>query len=324
MVRRAAWIPLVFAVACAGVSGGAARELSTTTSSQQPVSGWVTYRDEAGRFSVAYPSTWHRATESLTPTLVDPVEILSVGTYDLRPGGARCAQFPDRALDALGPEDALVSIQEERSLGRPEWWSPRPAHFGPEEGRGDDESPGCMSRPKEFFHRWIPFQDRGRGFYAYVAIGNNASAETRRDAWAILDSLEFDSAPVAPTMPDCGVIGPTSDDYSTAMLPDRGPSGTGVVLSGPTLRGEDGRYWPADRVEVWWNTEVPATEVSDAPPTTPGPIVRLAREDVSERCTYSLHFTIPDVPPGRYDVRVFMYHEGGYGFFLGHTFQVTS
>jgi hypothetical protein len=204
-VRRAAWIPLFFAVACAAVGRGAAPELSTPIASYQPESGLVSYRDDSRGFSVAYPSTWHRATESLTPTLVDPVEILSVGTYELRLGGEQCAQFPDRALDELGPEDALVSIQEEPSLGRPGWWSVRPTHFGPDEGRGDDESPGCLSRPKEFFHRWIQFQDRGRGFYAYVAMGNNASAETRKEAWAILDSLEFDPAPDAPAMPDCGV-----------------------------------------------------------------------------------------------------------------------
>jgi streptogramin lyase len=292
-----------------------------TEASPTPPSGWVTYRDDDRGFSVAYPGSWYRATESLTPILVDPVEILSVGTYELRPGGERCAQFPDPALDELGPEDALVSIQEEPSLKRPEWWSPRPAHFGPDDGRGDDESPGCVSQPKEFFHRWIPFQDRGRGLYAFVAIGREASAETRRETWAVLDSLEFDPAPDAPAAPDCGVTNIASGEYSTAMLPDRGPPGTGVVLSGPTVRGEDWRYAPADRVEVWWNTDVPL--VPDQP-ITPGPIVPLATEDVSERCTFSVYFTIPEVPPGRYEVRVFMFDEEGYGDFLGHTFEVTG
>jgi hypothetical protein len=322
-VRGAAWIPALFAVACAAVGRGAAPNPSIPAASPE-VSGWVTYRDDARGFSVAHPSTWHRATESLTPTLVDPMEILSVGTYELRAGGQRCAQFPDRALDELGPEDALVSVQEEAVLGRSDRWAPRPAHFGPDSGTGDDESPGCLSQRKEFFHRWIPFYDRGRGFYAYVAIGNDASAATRGEVWAILDSLEVDPGPDARTSPDCGLISLGRETYGTTMLPKQGPSGTGVVLSGPTLRGEDGRYWPADRVEVWWNTEVPTTEVTGAPPLTPGPIVPLAREDVSERCTFSVFFTVPDVRPGLYEVRVFMYHDGGYGFFLGHDFQVTG
>jgi streptogramin lyase len=295
-----------------------------TEASPTPPSGWVTYRDDDRGFSVAYPGSWHRAIESLTPILVDPVEILSVGTYELRPGGERCAQFPDRALDELGSEDAFVSIQEEPSLERPRWWSPRPAHFGPDDGRGDDESPGCLSQPKEFFHRWIPFQDRGRGFYAFVAIGKNASAQTQRAVWTVLDTLEFDLAPGAPATPDCGVTNIASDEYSTVMVPDRGPPGTGVVLTGPTLRGEDWRYAPADRVEVWWNTDVPTTQVPDQPPITPGPIVLLATEDVSGRCTFSAYFTVPDVPSGRYEVRVFMYDDSGYGDFLGHTFQVTG
>jgi hypothetical protein len=74
---------------------------------------------------------------------------------------------------------------------------------------------------------------------------------------------------------------------------------------------------------VWWNTDVPTTEVPGAPPITPGPIVRLAEEDIGGRCTFSVHFTIPDVAPGRYEVRVFVYSPGGYGDFLGHVFEVT-
>jgi len=325
-VRRATWISLlfaVFAVGCAARGGGVASKPSSPVASPQPASGWVSYRDDDHGFRVAYPVTWHRATESLTPTLVDPVEILSVGTYELRPGGGRCAQFP-RALDELGPKDALVSIQEEPSLGRPGAWPPRPTHFGPEDGTGDDESPGCLSEPKEFFHRWIPFQDRGRGFYAYVAIGREVPAAARREAWAILDSLEVDPALDAPATPDCGIVNVGSEQYSTTIDPGFGRPGTGVVLSGPTLRGEDWRYAPADRVEVWWNTEVPLTEVPDARPLVPGRIVRLAREEISGRCNFSVYFTIPDVPAGQYEVRVFMYHEGGYGFFLGHTFDVTE
>ena len=142
--------------------------------------------------------------------------------------------------------------------------------------------------------------------------------------WAILDSFEVDPAPDAPATPDCGVVNVASKQYSTTMAPEFGPPGTGAVLSGPTLRGEDWRYAPADRVEGWWNTDVPATEVPEASLLVPGRIVRLAREEVSGRCTFSVYFTIPDVPPGRYEVRVFMYSDEGYGSFLGHTFEVTG
>ena len=289
-------------------------------------SGWQIYRDDEHGFSVAYPATWLRAAESLTPLLSDPQEILSVGTYELRAGGDRCAQFPDRALDDLGKTDALVTLQEDSSTIRPgaPGFPPRPPHFGAESGRGDDESPGCVSEPKDFFHRWIPFHDRGRSFYAYVAMGSAASPQTQEEAWAILDSLEFDPAPDAAARPDCGVISQAPEEYSSSMIPDRGPAGTRVIVSGPTLRGEDGRYAPADRIEFWWNTDVPLTEVPNAQPLTPGPILRLAREDISSRCNYSVSFVIPDVPPGEYRVEHFVYHEDGYGFGLGHVFEVPS
>jgi hypothetical protein len=295
--------------------------------SSGPQAGWILYRDGEGEFTVAYPPSWQRATERLTPTLAQPHDILALGTYQLRSGGERCANWPERALEDLGPSDALVWVLERTGMpftrgGR--GFPPRPAHFGPKEGTGSDESPGCLSRPKEFFHRWIPFQDRGRRFYGYLALGPEATQETAGEAWAILDSLEFDPGPEAAAPPDCGVTEISPEEYTTMMLPNRGPPGTGVVLSGPTLRDESGRYAPADRVEVWWNTRVPRSEVPDSPPLTPGPAFLLAREDIRARCTFSVFFRIPQVPPGPYQVRIFVFDEGGYGVFLGHRFEVTQ
>ncbi len=75
--------------------------------------GLTTFRDERAGFSVAFPSTWRRATTSLTPALSGPTEILSVGTGTLRPGDAsRCAQFPTHALQRLGRRDVFLTVQE--------------------------------------------------------------------------------------------------------------------------------------------------------------------------------------------------------------------
>jgi hypothetical protein len=52
-------------------------------------------------------------------------------------------------------------------------------------------------------------------------------------------------------------------------------------------------------------------------------MLRLAREDISSRCSYSVSFVVPDVPPGEYRVEEFIYSEGGYGYGLGHVFEVT-
>ena len=65
------------------------------------------------------PPGWQAATESLTPHLVDPREELAVGTYPLRYRPTECAHMPGSALEALGPGDAFVTL-EERGLGVPE------------------------------------------------------------------------------------------------------------------------------------------------------------------------------------------------------------
>lgn len=143
--------------------------------------------------AVEVPPGWTLASEPLTPALADARELFSVGTYPLQAGGKRCAQVPEQALEDLGPWDALVSVQEREERPTDEFVA-RPAHFGPTLGIGYEQSeiPECLDPPRDFFLRWIPFQDQRRAFYALVAIGNAASSETRAEAWAILDGLQVE------------------------------------------------------------------------------------------------------------------------------------
>jgi hypothetical protein len=91
----------------------------------------------------------------------------------------------------------FISLQE--SGERVELFDDRPVHFGP---LGcDDAIYGC--RPSEdpdlpepwrdpaFRAWWIPFEDAGRGFYLFVAIGNEATPELEQQAWDVADSLSF-------------------------------------------------------------------------------------------------------------------------------------
>jgi hypothetical protein len=79
-------------------------------------------------------------------------------------------------------------------------FDPRPDRFGP---LGcEDALYGC--RPSEdpdlpdaarnvrFRAWWIPFRDSGRAFYLFVAIGKEATAELREEAWSVAESLTFD------------------------------------------------------------------------------------------------------------------------------------
>lgn len=123
--------------------------------------------------------------------------------------------------------------------------------------------------------------------------------------------------------PECGRTDVAGDDYGTEIHPTSGPAGTEVVLSGTTVRGEDGRWAASDRLEAWWNTEVP---LIGALPINDGPIIRLVQVDSMERCRFEATFGLPDVEPGRYQISVFVWDEDpteGYGFFLPHHFTVT-
>jgi hypothetical protein len=130
-----------------------------------------------------------------------------------------------------------------------------------------------------------------------------------------------------PDWPDCGVIDLTRDDYGTDIDSDHGPPGTTVLLSGTTFRGGDGRWAPADRLEAWWNTSVPSTELRGGRAIEDGPVLKLVQVDDMERCSFAAEFTIPDVEPGTYKISVSVWHDPpseGYGWFLPHRFTVTE
>jgi hypothetical protein len=164
-----------------------------------------TFRDERDGLSVTVPDGWFVAEENITPWLSSPVEILSLGTFNLRVSehpedGFRLFDAPvaPAALEDMRADDAFVSLQESGG----EFTGPRedrPEHFGPlpcEQaiyGCRPAEDPDLPEewRDVPFQAWWIPFEDAGRGLYLFVAIGNDASPELRDQAWAVADSLVF-------------------------------------------------------------------------------------------------------------------------------------
>ena len=101
-----------------------------------------------------------------------------------------------------------------------------------------------------------------------------------------------------------------------------GRSGDVVGVLGTTFRGENGRFAPSNRLEVWWNTRVPKTQVPSTKPIARGAIVLLATVRNIDRCRFRTRFTVPDVRPGTYKVLTFVYYEGGYGWFGRDRFTV--
>jgi hypothetical protein len=153
-----------------------------------------TTTDAPNGFSVTYPSDWTPASEILTPALTDPREIFALGTYPLRPGGPNCAQFPVNAIEDLGPTDALVWLAErQQSSGN----APvRPADFEAWMSTAQaDESPACLSAPKDMVHHSGSFSESGREFELYVAYGAAVSPKTLSELWAILNGMSFTTPP---------------------------------------------------------------------------------------------------------------------------------
>lgn len=157
-----------------------------------------TLHDEERDFTVTYPEGWNVANENLTPWLSSPVEILSLGTFPLETSndpeaGLRLFDAPvaPEALADLTEGDVFVSVQESgvHFVGAE---LTRPDHFGP---LGcEDAIFGCRAENWNnvpFRAWWIPFEDAGRQFYLFVAIGNGATPELEQQAWNIADSLTF-------------------------------------------------------------------------------------------------------------------------------------
>jgi hypothetical protein len=176
-------------VACG--SGSATEEVLAPAQATTQPPAWTTYYDQDGRFSIRYPVTWERSMQSLTPMLTDPREIVSVGTYDMRPGGELREHLPANALEDLRAEDAFLSIQE-RSDPHLAVYPPRPIQFDLGEPNKQFEGVDCVREPRDLLQWWLPFRDGSRAFYALVALGTSASEETRQQLLETLNSFHLD------------------------------------------------------------------------------------------------------------------------------------
>lgn len=156
----------------------------------RPVAELVVHTAPDGRFEVTYPASWTLADVDLTPNGGVGPELFAVATFEMRRGGP-CPQQPKRALDDLGPTDALVWVEERPGTTV----NPlRPASFIPEVVGVDEGSDPfvCMDvaeRADLGVLRWIPFRDAGSDFHAIVAVGRDAPASLLTEAGAVLDSF---------------------------------------------------------------------------------------------------------------------------------------
>ena len=122
-----------------------------------------------------------------------------------------------------------------------------------------------------------------------------------------------------PSWPNCGTIDIGSKEYGSHLSADQGEPGATVVVSGPTLRGEDWRFAPSTKVEAWWNTTAPG-----GPPLDQGPVLLLVTERIDGLCGFQTSFKVPKLASGTYRIVVFIFWSGGFGPFGCHYFKVGS
>jgi hypothetical protein len=180
---RIAFLLVVLAVAVAGCGAKATPRAAATP---PPA---ARYTDTAHAFSVEIPAGWQRAASVLVPGLTDPHEVLTLSTHTARRGVLRCNHVPDRAVHDMGPADALITFQERRGSGG-FTERLRPYVLGPP-GNGDFTE--CAGRP-DLRQYSGGFKDAGRGMHVFAVLGPKAPAALRRQAAAIVDSLELEPA----------------------------------------------------------------------------------------------------------------------------------
>ena len=103
--RKAALASLL-ALGAIGVAGTAFGSADGSSSSRS-------YGSHRYGFQLELPAGWQPGAARLVPKLLDPLEILSVGTSVLPVGGGGdCDREPVAAIERMRPGDALLSVQE--------------------------------------------------------------------------------------------------------------------------------------------------------------------------------------------------------------------
>ncbi len=182
----------------AGIDTSSSTTVSPSTTTTIPTTARdIRFVSEEHGFEITYPADWYRSDEILAPALTSPPqgieEVLSLGTYPLRPGGAECPHVPLNALLDLGSDDVLISI----ILGNQGTGDPWPAAFGtssflPAPGAGDApiDAQTCSGRVDLDFHFGV-FALDGRQVQVFVASGDGVDDVTQTQAWRILDSFAW-------------------------------------------------------------------------------------------------------------------------------------
>jgi hypothetical protein len=219
---------------------------------------------------------------------------------DARDLGPRKPAIPVHTIESLPPGEAVIV-----ALATP--WSHDPDEGPYPPGRldplrlSDATIRGPVAEEPEGDYTIYDIQNRGHTTARVFFRGTPTGAELE-GAQAQLATLE-----VPPTCP----VG-----YETTASPVDAAPGETVTLTGPMpFQRQDGSFDVEGRTIAiaWWNADQRdwgylSSFSTDSPsPVASGPIVRLGEGGVGQ-CSFSITFTVPDVPPGDYPIVII--HEG--------------
>lgn len=146
---------------------------------------------ETSGVSILYPTEWEVAPESLTPALGFPM-VLAISSFDAPVGGETCAHVAANALDAIGPEDIVLTIHElplEYASG------PRPDDFAAaaEFVEGGDVLECMRTDASRISGGQFRFFEDDRTFDVVLAMGPDTPQTVQDRAWAMLESFSAGS-----------------------------------------------------------------------------------------------------------------------------------
>jgi hypothetical protein len=177
----------------AGIALAALACTALAPGSAAPDGGWTTYRNPDRSLAVRVPPGWHVAPRRLVPALINPREVLSMGTGSLPVGGGgNCGRYPEAALERMHRGDRLISVQ---GSGGP----PDAAWFHREDRWTHGFELGPLREPAIRHRRDGPpirasatyVRRAGHSYWVFVAFAGPASPAARDQAERIVRSVRL-------------------------------------------------------------------------------------------------------------------------------------
>jgi hypothetical protein len=142
-------------------------------------------------FEIDLPAGWRVAPTVLAPALAPGrqslYEVLSIGTFEMRPGGDTCAYLPENAIRDMKPTDVLVSIRINGTSNSAPW----PDLFSPDSWlqRGPESNIAPCTGRDDVDDRWATYGQGDHGIEVMAVFGDEVPDQTVLEAYGLINSF---------------------------------------------------------------------------------------------------------------------------------------